>query len=189
MTENKSNATPTRPLQWVLIAGLVVIVALKYLGIVDLTHYVGLSKKPEPVVATVPANPPKEPVTTETHSSDIGNEEKETITSPTTSSPPNEEKANPVLKRLQSKELVFTRHANCRMECRTISEAEVKDILQEGEINARKSKPNDRPCPSYAIEGQTDDRQEVRIVFADCPQATKVITAIDLGKEYQCYCE
>ena len=90
---------------------------------------------------------------------------------------------------LQDDNLSYTKHARCRMDCRTISESEIQAVLKGGEINHRKSKPNDSPCPSYAIEGNTNDGQEVRIVFAMCDNSTKVITAIDLGKKYDCYCE
>ncbi len=94
-----------------------------------------------------------------------------------------------VLADLQDSKLIYTKHAKCRMDCRTISEAEVRKILQTGKVNERKSKPNDSPCPTYAIEGDTNDGQNVRIVFADCANVTKVITTIDLDKKYQCYCE
>ncbi len=94
-----------------------------------------------------------------------------------------------VLADLQDNKLVYTRHARCRMDCRTISEKEIKEVLEDGKINFKKSKPNDSPCPSYAVEGFTDDGQEVRIVFADCDRQTKVITAIDLKNKYQCHCD
>ena len=94
-----------------------------------------------------------------------------------------------ILNKLQSQSLSYTEHARCRMNCRHISKNEIKDILQKGKINHAKSQPQDRPCPSYAVEGYTKDRQEVRIVFADCGLSTKVITAIDLQKEYQCHCK
>ena len=90
---------------------------------------------------------------------------------------------------LKDDKLIYTKHARCRMDCRTISESEIQNILDNGKINHRKSKPNDSPCPSYAIEGDTNDGQEVRIVFAMCDNVTKVITAIDLENKYECYCK
>ena len=90
--------------------------------------------------------------------------------------------------RLTDEELVYTNHARCRMDCRTIDKGEVETILQTGKVNWQKSDKNDSPCPSYALEGQTDDGQTVRIIFADCNNATKVVTAIDLNNEYNCAC-
>lgn len=84
--------------------------------------------------------------------------------------------------------LEYTRHARCRMECRQITESEVADIMQTGKINYRKSNVKARPCPTYAVEGYTDDNQHVRIVFGQCDNKTKVITTIDLDKEWQCHC-
>ncbi len=101
----------------------------------------------------------------------------------------NNNQANSILADLQSKRLIYTKHARCRMDCRYIDEGEVKDILKNGRINQRKSKPEDYPCASYAVEGRTRDNQEVRIVFANCKDVTKVITTIDLGKKYNCDCK
>lgn len=85
--------------------------------------------------------------------------------------------------------LEFTRHARCRMQCRFISEEEVSFILKNGAINYRKSNLKDMPCPTYALEGYTTpDHQHIRIIFAQCDNKTKVVTCIDLDKEYSCNC-
>ncbi|MBX2846125.1 MAG: DUF4258 domain-containing protein [Saprospiraceae bacterium] len=90
---------------------------------------------------------------------------------------------------LQDEQLVYTKHAKCRMDCRYIDKQEVEDILRNGKVNWQKTRKNDQPCPSYALEGKTKDGQQVRIVFADCNNATKVVTAIDLGNNYNCVCD
>jgi len=95
-----------------------------------------------------------------------------------------------ILGNMLGQKLIYTDHAKCRMDCRTIDRNEVREILQDGHINWRKSKPDDpRGCPTYAVEGPTDDGQTVRIVFAACDDVTKVITTIDLDKKYNCYCK
>jgi hypothetical protein len=85
--------------------------------------------------------------------------------------------------------LEYTRHAKCRMNCRNISTAEVEEIMREGKINYNKSNTKGRPCPTYALEGVTEDDQRVRIVYAQCDLKTKVVTVIDLGREWECACE
>jgi hypothetical protein len=85
-------------------------------------------------------------------------------------------------------DLEYTKHAKCRMDCRHITQAEVQEILQNGTINYRKSNENDRPCPTYAVEGTTLENQRLRIVFAQCDNTTKVVTCIELGKEWECHC-
>ena len=82
------------------------------------------------------------------------------------------------------------------MNCRHIDETEIEQILKTGEVNFKKSKVHDKPCPIYALEGLTDDGQMVRIVFAACDSTTKVITAIDLtaikqdlNKASDCNCD
>lgn len=84
--------------------------------------------------------------------------------------------------------LEYTRHAKCRMDCRKITASEVQYIMRNGTVNYRKSNVNANPCPVYALEGVTDDNQRVRIVFAQCNEVTKVVTCIDLEKEWQCDC-
>lgn len=88
--------------------------------------------------------------------------------------------------------IIYTKHARCRMDCREITEEEVEYILTSGEINVAKSKEEDEEatgqCPTYALEGNTKDGQHVRIVIGACEKITKVITAIDLGKEHTCNC-
>jgi hypothetical protein len=82
----------------------------------------------------------------------------------------------------------YTEHAKCRMECRHISQAEVEEIMQDGKVNYYKSDLNAHPCPAYALEGVTKDNQRVRIVFGQCDEKTKVITVIDLDRDWSCSC-
>lgn len=90
---------------------------------------------------------------------------------------------------LASQPLEYTEHARCRMSCRHISESEINTVVKYGKVNARKSEPNAEPCPKYALEARTRDGQNVRVIFADCGNETRVITAIDLDDEHQCYCK
>ena len=85
-------------------------------------------------------------------------------------------------------DLIFTRHARCRMECRKISEEEVYAVLRSGKINHRKSDLDADPCPKKALEGLTLDGQQVRIIVADCEPRDKIVTVIDLNHEHECDC-
>src|SRR4029079_15031731 len=82
----------------------------------------------------------------------------------------------------------YTKHAKCRMDCRHITQAEVEDIMQHGNINYRKSDVNDKPCPVYALEGLSSTNEKLRVVFAQCDYKTKVVTVIDLDKTWTCDC-
>ena len=85
--------------------------------------------------------------------------------------------------------LEYTKHAICRMECRQVTKAEVQEILAQGKINPEKSNPADQPCPTYALEGYSSEGQHLRIVFAPCDnEHAKVITCIDLDKDWTCHC-
>lgn len=87
-------------------------------------------------------------------------------------------------------ERVYTKHAHCRMECRSITETEVNEILETGHVNERKSDPNDKPCPTQAIEGRSSDGQLIRVVLAHCGDVDKIVTVIDLDAErdVDCHC-
>ncbi len=83
----------------------------------------------------------------------------------------------------------YSKHAQCRMDCRKISQDEVKEIMQEGKINYHKSDLKGAGCPRYALEGRTTDEQRVRIIFAQCDDSTVVVTVIDLENDVECSCE
>lgn len=84
--------------------------------------------------------------------------------------------------------LVYTRHARCRMDCRHITEMEIREVLENGEIDYRKSEPDAKPDPKYAVEAYTKEGQHLRVVFAPSNRGLVVITCIDLGVEWQCDC-
>jgi len=84
--------------------------------------------------------------------------------------------------------LIYTKHAKCRMACRHINEAEIKEVLTENHINQRKSNAESKPCPTFAYEGYSKDNQHLRIVIAKCDNTWKVVTCIDLGNEFECDC-
>jgi len=88
-----------------------------------------------------------------------------------------------------NKKIYYTKHAKCRMDCRFISKEEINFIREKGNINYRKSDLKDQPCPTIAKEGRSKDGQMLRIVFAECANETKVVTAIDLENEYTCDCK
>jgi len=80
------------------------------------------------------------------------------------------------------------------MDCRHITEKEIREVLEEGEINYKKSEPDAHPDPKYALEGITKEGQHLRIVFAipagkgDGESSLVVVTCIELGVEWQCDC-
>ena len=90
---------------------------------------------------------------------------------------------------LLSDKLIYTQHAKCRMDCRHISEAEIKEVIVEGHINEQKSNSNHKPCPTIVIEDYTKTNKNLQIVFAKCSEGvTKVVTCIELDKEFNCNC-
>lgn len=110
---------------------------------------------------------------------------------PGTTNPEYPVEGKEINRKLMGKKLVYTKHARCRMDCRNISEKEVGDVLKNGKVNMVKSDMENAPCPKYALEGRTATKERVRIIFADCPDAAKVVTAIDLNNDNDrnCHCD
>ena len=84
--------------------------------------------------------------------------------------------------------IIFSKHAKCRMDCREIDESEVKEILKSGRINYKKIQ-SDKRGKTYPVEGYTHDKQHVRIVFAPKDDGLVVVTVIDLDTEWKCDCK
>jgi len=84
--------------------------------------------------------------------------------------------------------LYYTKHALCRMDCRHISKQDIDEIMHKGIINFNKTNRRDRPCPTFALQGQTTDGEKIRVIFAQCNEETKVITCYNLQEDFECHC-
>ena len=84
--------------------------------------------------------------------------------------------------------LQYTHHALCRMSCRHISDHDIYEIMEKGVINLNKSDRYGRPCPTYALQGFTYDGRDLRIIFAQCSDETRVITCYNLKQDFECHC-
>lgn len=82
----------------------------------------------------------------------------------------------------------YTHHALCRMDCRHISPNDIYEIMKKGEINFNKSNVQDRPCPTFAVQGFTKKGENLRVIFAQCGAVEKVITCYNLKEDFNCDC-
>lgn len=94
------------------------------------------------------------------------------------------------LEELSYQPLQYTLQDSCKMQCNGISIEEIRTVLKTGKINYDKSNVQEKPCGIYAVEGNTTDGQNLRILIADCDTISKMITAIDLLriKNDSCIC-
>ena len=88
----------------------------------------------------------------------------------------------------QGQTLKLTKHGICRMDCRKLDAYEVQEVICKGRVNKRKSNPNSKPCPTIVYEGKTSDGQSARVVVGTCENDVKIVTVIDLGKNWDCAC-
>jgi hypothetical protein len=84
--------------------------------------------------------------------------------------------------------LYYTKHALCRMDCRHISKEEINEIMEKGIINFNRSDRRDRPCPTFALQGETNGGEKLRVIFAQCNDETKVVTCYNLKEDFECHC-
>ncbi|MGH1335761.1 MAG: DUF4258 domain-containing protein [Aureispira sp.] len=90
----------------------------------------------------------------------------------------------------KGRQLILTKHARCRMDCRELDPYEIQEVINLNNINQRKSKPaSGGRCESIAYEGRTRDGQMARIIVGDCEDDPIVITVIDLDTKYNCTCK
>lgn len=87
-----------------------------------------------------------------------------------------------------TKNIIYSKHALCRMDCRHIDKSEVMEILENGKINYNKIEEDERG-KTYPLEGVTHDRQHVRIVVAPKQDELVIVTVIDLEKDWYCDCK
>lgn len=85
--------------------------------------------------------------------------------------------------------LRFTRHGRCRSACRHLDPFEIQEVIDQGNINKRKTNYAGKPCPAIAYEGTTSDGQKARIVVGACDGDYRVITVIDLDGNWKCSCD
>lgn len=85
-------------------------------------------------------------------------------------------------------QIVLTKHARCRMDCRHITMQEIHEIVDGGTINYDKSEPYSHPDPKYALEGYTVENQHLRIIVAPENNKLIIVTCIELRVEWQCDC-
>ena len=90
--------------------------------------------------------------------------------------PQSEEAAERAL-RFHGKQIILTKHAHCRMECRHITASEIDEVLKGEHVNLRKSGQSheEANCPTKAYEGVTHNGQTVRVVVAECADKAKLL--------------
>ena len=74
------------------------------------------------------------------------------------------------------------------MDCRDISKEDIDEIMEKGIINFSMSNRSDRPCPTFAVQGETSDGEKLRVIFAQCLKETKVVTCYNLKENPVCDC-
>jgi len=87
---------------------------------------------------------------------------------------------------MRTRPIAWSRHARCRMACRQVDEAEVRDALAHGELDPARSRHEPDRCPTHVLHHRSRDGQDLRVVFAACEQETVLVTVIDLGRDWPC---
>jgi Domain of unknown function (DUF4258) len=96
-----------------------------------------------------------------------------------------------ILDSMLRKPMHITEHGLCRMDCRFVTLDHVRETLERGVINDRKSEPTLRPCPKYVVDaelsvGGSRGAKMVQGVFAACRNETRVLTVIDKTTNWPC---
>ncbi|MBN8836068.1 MAG: DUF4258 domain-containing protein [Sphingobacteriia bacterium] len=82
----------------------------------------------------------------------------------------------------------YSKHARCRMDCRHITDEDIRATLANGYLNEKKSNLSLDDCHKrYAIEYKLTT-QNIRVIAAFCNNTATIITCIDLGRDWECHC-
>lgn len=88
----------------------------------------------------------------------------------------------------KSTNIILTKHAKCRMDCRHINTEEIAEIIHTGTVDYSRSRKGSKGDETYALEGYSNEHQHLRVVVAPENDGLVVITCIDLDKEWPCNC-
>lgn len=81
--------------------------------------------------------------------------------------------------------IIYTKHARCRMECRRITEDEVKQIIATGKAKIDNIAEGQKG-PKYRLDGRTKEDKMVRIVVAPKRDDLVIVTVMDLDTDWPC---
>lgn len=98
---------------------------------------------------------------------------------------------NRVKAQVDKSTFIFSEHAKCIMECKKITEEEVREVLKNGDVNFSESDTRGVPCPSYAIEGTSHNKKlRVLVTIFERDSTAEITTAINMeaGKD-TCKCK
>jgi len=84
--------------------------------------------------------------------------------------------------------LTYAKDAICLMDCLQISKDDINEIMQKGIINFSRSDRNNRPCPSFTLQWKTNMGKKLRVIFAQCPEETLVVTVYNMKRDIECNC-
>ena len=98
---------------------------------------------------------------------------------------------NRVKEQVDKSTFSFSEHAKCILECKNITEEEVREVLKNGDVNFSESDTHGVPCPSYAIEGISHNKKlRILLTVFERDSTAEITTAINLesGKD-SCKCK
>lgn len=82
----------------------------------------------------------------------------------------------------------YTADAQCLMNCRHISREDINTVMRKGVILFSKSNLRNQPCPTFALQGFTDQGENIRVFVIQCQSVTRIMTCYNLKKDFECDC-
>lgn len=94
-----------------------------------------------------------------------------------------------IMEELNRGSITYGEKGLCLMSCNNISKEAIGDLLKNGDVNFSESETRGKPCPTYAIEGESPEGRSLRILFIKCDSVAEVVTAFALEDLNTCNCE
>lgn len=90
---------------------------------------------------------------------------------------------------LYTQPIEFLNDSSCKLQCRGITENEIKEVLKNGNVDYSRSNVHAKPFARYTVEGSSNNGKLICVLADDCDTITKIISAIEVNnKTDTCKC-
>lgn len=93
-----------------------------------------------------------------------------------------------VIDTLKSRELLIEEKAGCRLACYRISEDNLKDLMEDGDVKFSESSPREEP-KKYVVEIESPEGDEVKLLFELTGSNAKIISVTPPPGKPGCTCD
>jgi len=93
-----------------------------------------------------------------------------------------------ILTKIKEGNAQISKHAKCKMECLGISTADIKELVDNGDVDFSASDVHGKPCKSYIINNEVEAAKAVQATFQFCDTMI-VLNDLQSRIKQECNCQ